>query len=149
MVGLVAAPHIGRELGPSDDLVDDGRHMVLPDTGAQKAQIVLAIGVLLQPRRQVALQLHLAGQRRRQIERRLAEVILRDLLEKLGHRGGADLRQHVVDHAGGRQGHPGMRSHRGRAGFCCHRDTSCHGLRRAGQHAELICAPTICAQKFT
>ena len=45
-IGLRRAPDGGQELGAPDDLIDDGRHMMLPAAGAEEIQIVLAILVL-------------------------------------------------------------------------------------------------------
>ena len=115
VIGLIAAPDIGGEFGPADNFVDDGGHVMLPDPGAQKRQIVLAGFVLLQLAKKIPAQLDFRCEGGRQVKRGRPEMVLRDLLEHLVHGGRADFRQHRFQNS-----RRGVRHPRMRPSFACH-----------------------------
>src|SRR5690606_16302269 len=79
----------------ADDLVDGGRHMVLPDTGTEETQIVLGTAVPGEDLGNMAAQFALA-QRRRQVERFGKPMILRDLYEQILDSGDTYRIQHLL-----------------------------------------------------
>ena len=95
--GLVAAvirggrsPDRGQELAPARDLVDDRRHVVLPDAAAEEAEIALAGLVAREQVEEVSPERRLGGERRRQVEPALEAVRGRDLDEEGFDVGRAD-----------------------------------------------------------
>ena len=78
-VGVVAAAVGAHELGAVDDLVDDGRHVVLPAAGAAEVEEVDGRGVLVEQALHVPAQIALGEDRRRDVERALEAQAVGDL----------------------------------------------------------------------
>jgi hypothetical protein len=104
-----SSPSIEQKLGAPDDFVDDRRHVMLPDAGAEEGQIGLAILVLLQQFQHVPLQRRLAGQRRRQADVAVHAVVGRYLREQAFDIRRADGAQHRRLRLRRGIGHPRMR----------------------------------------
>jgi len=78
-VAVVAAAVGADELGPVDDLVDDGRHVMLPAAGAAEVQVVDAGDVFVEQALHVPAQVALREDRRRDVQLSLEAQALGDL----------------------------------------------------------------------
>ena len=93
-VAVVAAAVGAHELGAVDDLVDDGRHVVLPAAGAAEVQEVDGRGVLVEQALHVLAQLALGEDRRRDVQRALEAQAVGDLGVDLLHAAQPELVEH-------------------------------------------------------
>jgi len=113
--GLVApvvrggrAPDRRQELAARDDLVADGRDVVLPAAGAEEAEVVGTRAVPRQHLGEVAAQLRFGADRRRELQRPREAMGFRNLLEQLVDAVQAGLLEHRRDDARRGDRHVGM-----------------------------------------
>ena len=85
----------GEELAALEDGVDDGRHVVVVDAGAEERELAGRVDVPRRELGQVRREL-LLGQRRLELERAAEAHAGGDVAEELVDRGDADRPQHLL-----------------------------------------------------
>ena len=109
MIGLIATPNIGGEFSASDNFIDNGWHVMLPNTGTQKVEVILAILIFLSFSTRSRLSSSSLVSAGGKSIGDLAVMIVWDLLKHIFDRIGADFGEHRFDHAWSRIRHPRMR----------------------------------------
>src|SRR5262249_40308557 len=96
VVGRGRAPHGREELVAADDLVARCRDVVLPAAGAEEADVRLTRLVASERLPQMARQVDLRFERRRQMKLAAQPVVIGDLREQLVDRRGTDRVEHLL-----------------------------------------------------